>query len=244
MDCEFLRQLAAKHSACERTERGLRFETQCYYPSFDRVAVYVSRFGDGFRITDGGDAASSAFIHGRDESAFQSSLKRASSRFGVEPKGSILLAQVENEDWLFPAILAVANAASMAAFETSTKVAKKVTRELRERMRAILAEVVPAHDIASDYHYRGKSGHEWRVDYAVLKSRSPLLLKAITPDGNSINANYTAFDDIFEATENRTSRFSVFEKQLKPEDKTLMLRVAELVPLAALENGARGALKR
>lgn len=244
MDCEFLHRLMAKNGGCEQTERGLRFETHCYYPSFDRVAVYVSRFGDGFRVSDGGDAASSAFIHGRDDNAFLVSMKAACTRFGVEPHGSTLLANVEDEEWLFPAILAVANAASTAAFETSTKVAKKVTRELRGKMLAMLGEVIPAHNIATDYHYRGKSGHEWRVDFAVLKTRSPLLVKAITPDGNSINANYTAFDDIFEASENHTSRFSVFDRELKSEDRMLMLRVAELVPLRSLKIGVKTALAR
>lgn len=242
MDCNFLHQLAAKHVDCEVTERGLRFTTHCYYPSFDRVAVYVSRFGEGFRLSDGGDAARSAFIHGRDDQAFEISLKKACVRFGVEPHEGALVAQVDSEEWLFAAILAVANGAAQAASETSSKVSARKTRELRLKIHAALSDVVPAHTIATEYTYPGRSGHNWKIDYAILKNQSPLLVKAISPDVNSINSNYTTFDDIFEAEENYTRRFSVFEQKLKHEDQSLMLRVAELVPLASLEIGARAAL--
>lgn len=244
MNCEFLHSLMAKHSDCEVTERGLRFATHCYYPSFDRVAVYVSKHGDGFRVTDGGDAAKSAFIHGRDDQAFDASLKRACARYGVEPMEGALVAEVENSDWLFPAILAVANGAAQAASETSTKVAVRNTKELRAKIHSALVDVVPEHTLATDYTRRGKSGRLWRIDFAVVEERHPLLVKAISPDINSINSNYTTFDDIYEAESNRSRRFSVYNRQLGNEDRSLMLRVAELVPLSALAGGARAALGR
>lgn len=244
MNCEFLHSLMSQHDACEVTERGVRFETHCYYPSFDRVAVYVSQHGQGYRITDGGEAAKSAFMHGRDDHAFDSSLKKACLRYGTEPIEGALVAEVENADWLFSAILAVANGAAQAAAETSNRVAVRKTKELREKIHAALVEVVPPHTLATEYMHRGKSGRLWRIDYAVVEERTPLLVKAITPDINSINSNYTTFDDIYEAEQNHARRFSVHDKQLTNEDRSLMLRVAELVPLSALAGGARAALNR
>lgn len=131
MNCEELRRLFAKHEYCEATDRGLRIATHCYYPSFDRVWVYVSQYGDGFRVTDGGGAASAAFMHGRDDSAFESSLRKACSRFGLEPQNGSLVADIDGPDWLFAAVLAVANGAAQAATETSAKVTERRVKALR-----------------------------------------------------------------------------------------------------------------
>jgi hypothetical protein len=244
MNCNELRLLLSKYDDCEVTDHGLRLKTHCYYPSFDRVAVYVSKYGEGYRITDGGEAARSAFVHGRDDQAFESSLKKACGRFGTSPVQGALVAEVENEDWLFSAILAVANGAAYAASETSTKVSARKTKELRVKMHDILAEIVPPHTIATEYMYRGDSGRLWKIDYAVVETFKPLLLKAITPDINSINSNHTTYSDIAEADETYARRFSVYETELNPEDRSLMLQVAELVPLVSLSKGARAALNR
>lgn len=244
MNCEQLLAILAKGYNCEPTEQGIRFLSHCYYPSFDRVAVYLTTRGEGFRITDGGDAARNAFIHGRDDQAFEASLRRASNRYGLQASSGILTAEVESIEWLFPAILAVANGAAQAASETSSKVSERKVKELRAKIHDTLVEIVPEHTIATEYHYRGSSGRLWTIDYAVVEVASPLLLKAITPDINSINSNYTTYGDIAEIAHEEVSRFSVFDTELKQEDRSLMLQVAELVPLTALDKGARAALGR
>jgi hypothetical protein len=241
MDCEALRRLFAKHDHCEATDRGLRMATHCYYPSFDRVWVYISHHGEGFRVTDGGEAARAAFMHGRDEAAFAASLRKACSRYGLEPSNGALVAEVKEADWIFAAVLAVANGAAQAASETSTKVSERKVKMLKEKIHDTVAEIVPRHAIATEFMFRGNSGHLWKIDFAVIETRRPLLLKAIVPDQNSINSNYTAFSDIAEIKED-VRRFSVHDTELKPEDKSLMLQVAELVPLASLDRGARAAL--
>ncbi|RIX31582.1 hypothetical protein [Sphingomonas edaphi] len=244
MNCDELRNLFAKNDLCQTTEYGVRFETHCYYPSFDRVAVHISKYGDGFRVTDAGDAARSAFIHGRDEAAFETSLKKACNRFGLMANESSLVADVPDKEWLFSAILAVANGAAQASAETSARVLHRKVSELRKRIHDTLAEIVPEHTIASEYEYRGESGRLWPIDFAVVEVKSPLLLKAVTPDANSINSNYTAFGDIAAAERDRIKRFSVHDSPLRNEDVALMLQVAQLVPLASLSGGARKALGR
>lgn len=242
MNCEELRHLFAKHEYCEVTDHGLRIATHCYYPSFDRVWIYVSQHGDGFRVTDGGGAASAAFMHGRDDSAFKSSLARACARYGLETQEGSLVADVDSPDWLFSAVLAVANGAAQAATETSTKVSVRKVNKLRDFIKDTMSRIVPAHTLATDYQYRGNSGHLWKIDFAVVEVASPLLLKAIIPEPNSINANYTAFGDIAEIKDG-IRRFSVYDTELKSEDKSLMLQVAELIPLGKLDGGARAALQ-
>lgn len=244
MNCEELLAILAKHQVCEPTEQGLRVATDCYYPSFDRVFVYVSQRGTWFHVNDGGDAARNAFIHGRDDQAFDASLKRSCSRYTLKPVGSMLTAEVDSVDWLYPAILAVANGAAHAATETSSKVSERKVKELRAKIHDTLVEIVPSHTIATEYRYRGSSGRLWTIDYAVTEIASPLLLKAITPDINSINSNYTTYGDIADIGQDGVSRFSVFDTDLKSEDRALMLQVAELVPLLSLDQNARAALGR
>jgi hypothetical protein len=243
MNCDELRRLFAKHEQCEMTDSGLRFATHCYYPSMDRVWVYVSELGDGFRVSDGGEAARAAFINGRDDEAFDASLRRACKRYGLDPHEGALVAEVREAEWIFPAILAVANGASQAASETSLRVSERRLRVLKALMRDTLGGIVPSHRVATDYMFRGNSGRLWRLDYAVVETRIPLLLKAILPERNSINSNYATFGDIAEIKEDDARRFSVFDSPLEPVDTSLMLQVAELVPVKSLEKGARSVLE-
>lgn len=244
MNCDAMRLLLARNAECEATDNGLRLKTHCFYPSLERVSVYVSRHGDGYRISDGGEAARSAFIHGRDDQAFDASLRKACLRFGTKAADGSVLAEVKDEEWLFEAILAVANGAASAASETSTKVSARKMRELRTKIHDTLIEIVPPHTVATEYMYRGSSGRLWKIDYAVVEEHQPLLVKAISPDINSINSNYTTFGDIAEAERDYARRFSVFETDLKHEDRSLMLQVAELVPLVSLNRGVRQLLGR
>jgi hypothetical protein len=99
---------------CEQTEFGARYLTHCYYPSFDRVSVFVTGWGDGFRVTDGGGAVSSVLRHGRDDSAITNAFKTVRQRFGVATAEGMIVAEADKE-WLQAAVLAVANASAAAA---------------------------------------------------------------------------------------------------------------------------------
>jgi hypothetical protein len=240
MDCEMLHALLNDRSYCERTEYGHKLLTHCYYPSFERVAVYVSQFGDGFIVTDGGGAASAAFMHGKDDATFAESARRAANRFSLEIEGGVLLARTDTKDWLHAAMLAVANGAAMASAEASEHIALKRETELRTAIKSALLEVVAEHNIASDYAYRGSSGTLWRIDFALLNLNCPILIKAVLPNRNSVTANYAAWGDI--AANDDAIRYSAHNRPLKQEDQSLILQVANLVPTTALAKGARQAI--
>lgn len=241
MNCDDLRALMAATETCEQTEYGARFVTHCMYPSFDPVSVFVAKVGDGYKVTDGGGALGALLRHGRDDAAFQSALKKACGRFSVATAEGMLLAEVDDAEWLRAAVLAVANASSMAAAAALEHVAASTERELTDKIYDELRKVAPESNIAKEYQYRGESGRMWRVDYAVL-GREPLLVKAVTPFYASIASNYTAFGDI--GANDNVPRFSVYSRELKAEDAALMRQVAQLVPLRSLEPGARRELAR
>jgi hypothetical protein len=113
MICDDIRAALADGDVCEMTDRGARILTHCLYPSFEPVEVYVSAFGDGYRITDAGGAAAAAYLHGREE--LSKVLARECARYGVECRGDTVMVEVGSLSWLRSGILAVANASAAAA---------------------------------------------------------------------------------------------------------------------------------
>ena len=243
MNCDELRALLGEDDFCSETQDGLRILTHCLHPSFEQVAVYVRRWGpDGFIVHDAGDAITATLRHGRDDAAMQASLKRASIRFGLGLDSGVLTAKAPDVTWLRSAVLSVANASAMASTQAVEAVAVKQERALHEAILIEIKKVVPDHRISSGYHYRGVSGREWPVDFAVIGDGGPLLIKGITPHPNSISAGYTAFGDI--GANDNVPRFAVHDRELSAENQALMRQVAVLMPLPSVEGGIRRAIGR
>lgn len=239
MNCDEILAIMARGDRCEQTEYGARMVTHCFYPSFDPVSVYVSKWGDGYRVTDGGGAVKSALLHGRDDTALTAALKKARLKFDVDSAEGMLVAEVD-EAWLRAAVLAVANASAMVAEILVEHVTHAAENTLKSQMLEELRKVVPERHIARDYHHVGTSGNVWPIDLAVTAPRL-VLLKAIAPHRNSVTSNYVVFGD---AGSKEVIRYSVFERDLKPADAALMRQVAQLVPILALGPGTLRELNR
>lgn len=237
MRCGDLKDVLERLVSCEETAAGTRISTSCYYPSMDRVSVYVSRSGDGFRVTDSGEAAKSAVIHGRADSTVEAGLKKASNYYSVEVRDGVLVAELSSEDWLDAAISAVANAAAMAARTAVEHPERLPVLTFTDRIGQVLGRAAPPQHVRRNYSLRGRSGSEWSVDYAVLASRTPLLVKALKPHRTSVAINYSTFSDV--ADGDSVKCFAVFDRPIKEESAALIRRVARLVPLSALEQQTR-----
>jgi hypothetical protein len=240
MDCSELASLLYGPT-CEQSDFGAKISTQCLYPSADPVFVHVAKWGDGWRVTDGGGISRNVLVHGRDNNSLLAGLNEAVCRHSVRTEGGQLFADVTDKEWLPAAILAVANGAALAASVAVDHVTRKADRGLAQKIYESLTRAVPPQHIAREYEYRGKSGKRWRIDFAVLNVARPLLVKAVTPHHNSISANYTAFGDI---GVDHTERFSVYRRKLEHDDESLLRQVATIVPLRSLEIGTREALHR
>lgn len=239
MICDDVRAALAAGEVCEETEYGARVPTHCMYPSFQRVEVFVSRFGDGFRVTDAGRALAVAWEHGRDETMVRRILSKEAARWGLVLDGSALVAEARSADWLAAAIMGVANAASAAAHSAISKSVAAAEDILREKIFATLSLVFREREIGKDFEFVGKSGDIRHFDYGVRAENDGLiLLNAVSPHHSSIYAKYVAFADAREA-EVEMTRLAVFDRQLGHGDASLLLQVADLVPLDRLEVGTR-----
>jgi hypothetical protein len=239
MDCAELLTMLDRDHVCEQSDFGAKVATQCLYPSADPVFVHVSKRGDGFSVSDGGDIIRNVLVHGRDDTALKAGLEEARKRHCLTVKGGILYAEVPSADWLASAVMAIANGAALAANVAVDHEVRKAERSLVSEMYKAVEAVVPAQRIAREYEWRGKSGKTWKIDLAVLSGERPLLMKAVTPHHNSISSNYTTFGDIG-ATE--TEHFCVYRRSLGEVDASLIRQVATLVPIRSLGFGVQQAI--
>jgi len=228
MNCADLDSLLTRTPHCVEVEGGVRFATHCLYPSSDQVHVFIGQRHGAYRVTDGGGAWRSAQRMGR---ASESMFERACKRYSVKAKDGMILAETPNSDWLYPAALAVANASTMAA-RCALESDERAEKSLNSAIFETLSRQVPKHRIARNYEYRGRSGHMWSIDFAVLRSEITLV-KSVTQNGNSINSNYATFGDIGDKEE--VVKLSVFDAKLKQDSEALIRQVATLLPISALE---------
>jgi hypothetical protein len=92
MICDDVRAALGAGEVCEESTAGARVVTHCLYPSFTPVSVFVTKLGDGYRVTDAGGAVRSAWIHGREEKALERVLAREAARFHLKVSNSALVA--------------------------------------------------------------------------------------------------------------------------------------------------------
>lgn len=240
MACEDVRAALTGFDACVETEQGSRVTTHCLYPSFDPVHVFVARLGDGFRVHDGGGAVKSAWMHGRHDSLIRKVLSRQAIKYQIVVDGNCLVANIPNRDWLCSAIMAVANASASAAHIALDRMVSATERVLKDRILDVLRSTITHSEIKTEYTATGKSGKVHHFDFAVQEpDNSLLLISAVAPHHISVSAKYVAFSDVLHRTDGRIDRFAVHDRELDESDISLLLQVAEIVPITSLKKGVQ-----
>jgi hypothetical protein len=232
MSCDDVMAALSNFAVCEETPEGSRIVTHCVYPSFDPVSVYVTKYGDGFHVHDGGGAARSAWVHGRDDKAYQKIMERYAKRFGISFEHDCYKSVVHGKDWLTSAILAVANTSALAANEAVEFIAAATEKALKARIDEILTEMVPAQNVGRQFEIRGKSGKVHEFDFVIQRPSSVTLLDAVAPHHVSISSKYVAFADT--EMEEKTNKYAVYDRDLDISDSALLQQVADLVPFSSL----------
>jgi hypothetical protein len=237
--CDDIKAALSAFEVCTETEQGSRVTTHCLYPSFDPVNVFVVRFGDGFRVHDGGGAVRSAWTHGRDNNLISRMLTKQAERYEIMVVDDALVADAPSIDWLGSAILAVANASAAAAHAALDRVVSATETALKEKILRVLKTTVPPKMLAVEYEVVGESKRH-KFDFAVTEfSGRMLLLNAVAPHHISVSSKYVAFSDVIHRKGVETDRWAVHEKELDRSDVSLLLQVAEIVPMQALAEGLK-----
>jgi hypothetical protein len=233
MACDDIRDALSGFDMCVETQDGSRVTTHCLYPSFEPVNIFVSKFGDGYHVHDGGGAVRSAWTSGRDERVYEKIMERNALRYGVKFSARAFSVDVVARDWLLSAILSVANTSAFAANEVITHIATATEGALKERISAVLTEVTVASELARDYQVRGKSGKMHYFDFIIRRRDRTTLVDAVVPHHVSISAKYVAFADA-DGAEHWT-KYAVYDRDLDVSDSALLQQVAALVPFSGLQ---------
>lgn len=241
--CRDVHAALGSGEVCLETDAGARVVTHCLYPSFQPVIVFVSKFGDGYRVTDGGGALRSAWNHGREEGLTDRLLAKEAARYHLKVSSGALVADAPSIDWLKAAILATANGSSAAAHAAIERVSAAAEKNLKEQIFATLTSMVREEDIGSDYPIIGTSGDTRSFDYGVrIANDNLLVVSAVAPHHSSVYAKYVSFGDT-RGLGPGLSRFAVYSRPLASGDAALMLQVTDdLLPLKSLDQRARRAL--
>ncbi|MCE3248670.1 MAG: hypothetical protein K0R41_2495 [Geminicoccaceae bacterium] len=243
MICEDVQAALGPFHTCVETGDGARLTTQCLYPSFDPVAVFVTRVGEIYRVHDGGGAERTAWTHGRDEQLIGRMLARHAARYQIRVVDGALVTEAQTLEWLPSAVLAVANASASAAtaiIERSRAAGESV---LREQVHSVLSKAFDPSLVIREFPFVGRSGKEHRFDFAIRQPHEHvLLIDAVVPHHVSVSAKYVAFADTRLEHGHGLDRFAVYDRPLEPSDASLLQQVADLVPLRSLEPGVKRAL--
>lgn len=230
--CKKIADLRLQFEVCEPTPNGARIATHCLYPSFEQVSVFVRKTGDRYIVTDGGQAVSVAWTHGKDGRAVFNGLKKAALHYGCEVQSQEILAEAAGDDWLLQAIMAVANASSQAAHAALEKSNFTNEQRLVNRIDRVVQRSKIGFETRVGYDVVGNSGKTHRFDLLLFAENQQILVDVVVPHHNSVAAKYLALSDT--SAGKNLFKFAVFEKELTREDKALISGVADLLPYKAI----------
>jgi hypothetical protein len=91
--------------------------TDCLYPSFEQVKVSVGTRDNIFVVSDCGGVVATVLAHGKQGTAIPQALAKIAKRHRLQTHNNYLEAEVPSIDWISAAVLSVANASAIAAFE-------------------------------------------------------------------------------------------------------------------------------
>jgi hypothetical protein len=241
--CEDVQAALGPLQVCVETPDGARVATQCLYPSFDPVTVFVARVGEIYRVHDGGGAERAAWTHGRDEQLIRRMLARHAARHHIKVVDGMLEAEAPGPEWLLSAMLAVANASANAANAILERSITAGETLLRDKVYDVLAKAFDPRIVKREFPFVGRSGKEHHFDFAIHKRHEPLLLiDTVLPHHVSVSAKYVAFADARFDSSREIGRFAVYDRPLEQGDASLLQQVADLVPFRSLEPGVKRAL--
>lgn len=219
---------------CSESDKGTSIRTQCLYPSFEPVEIFVVRYGDGYEVHDGGGAIRAGWDHARDLSSARRIVSQHSEPHQLKFVNDSILARVDSRDWLMSAILIVANVSATAAHAIVQGAAQAIEHDLAEMIYSVVSKVVPKKHIAREFEIRGNSGKMHKFDLAIRPIlEASILMDAVSPHHVSIASRYVAFSDTREH-QNIFRRFAVHDKPLAHDDASLLQEVADVVPFLSL----------
>ena len=211
--------------------------THCLYPSNSAVTAFITGGPvNGFVVSDNGGAINVLTDRGITVSDPDALLKRFCRHRGLHAsQGAIVTRQVPVAA-LVPAIIFVANAASEAAHWGVAELKPRHHRDVKKALRDLLSARYSNEHIRSQVPLTGESTRQYTFDHIVSVDGHELVVDAVTPDGNAVNAKTIAHLDLARKNDPKLIQRIVYDEQdeWRAADLHLMQSAAPLIQLGSL----------
>lgn len=203
------RELANLFSVTE-ADGLVRVVTHCLYPSNGLVQVSVRSGADTFVVSDDGGAVQQIRSAGADLKSFDRIVKSMLTQSGLEIVDGVIRAPACAASQVGYAIAMVANASKAAADMLFTRVKVRPHDNFKEVVSNFLN--VAFADVRHEVIV-GNSNKPHKFDNIIhLSSGKRIIVDAVVPDANSINARFAANMDI------RSAGLSKLEQRIVYDD--------------------------
>ena len=232
---EAVREALSPFSKFTLLDSEVAVPTQCLYPSNSTVTVYVRGGVRDAIVSDDGAAIDELTSHNRLVDKPDQYLRRFCRPVGLKwQRGKIFSESVSSEQ-LTSAILLVANASSTAARWGFDHIKFHRRRDLRQELQGILLLKFQKDRIETERRLTGKSSRAYRFDQVVRFDHERfLVIDAVMPDANSINAHAIAHMDLKGLDDKSFIQRIVYddEEDWRSSDLSLLQMATTIVPFS------------
>lgn len=216
--------------------------TTCIYPSRGVVRLDVLFGRHSCRLTDAGGALRAISEHGVELATPESFRRLAGSlarKSGLVVGDGVLGTETLEFDQVAGAAIALANASAAVAAAGILRARKRVTDVHKDLAGMVDAALRPSTSVHENIKLEGASARQYKFEYvADLSGGRQLILDAVVPDAQAINARVVAHLDLKAAASQRRVQAIVFDDghDWKSTDLNLLSMAAIPVPLSRAEN--------
>lgn len=211
--------------------------THCLYPSNGTVTAFLTGGPtNGFVVSDNGGAMRILTSRGIVLPDPDAMLMPFCRRRGLHPaKGAIVTRQVPVEA-LATAVIMVANASSAAAHWGLQKYKPRQHRDVKKALREVLRARYSSEHLRSHVSLIGDSTRRYTFDHVVALDGRDLVLDAVVPDGNAVNAKTIAHLDLARRNDPKLIQRIVYDEadEWRAADLNLMKSAAPIVQIGHL----------
>lgn len=229
---ESIRSRLSEQCRAEQVGSMVAVTTQCIFPSNGAVTVFVQGGERECVVSDYGETARVVRSHGVGVPESNKWLNSFCKKAGLEEKAGQIISPPVPFEFVANAIVLVANTAATAARHAVDEFGvEKIS--FKELIYQVLRQVFNAERIVADAAIPGQSNRVYHPDYFIRTgSEMGVIVDAVTPNANSINAKAAAHFDIAQR-EQHPKQTIVFDSSLNwPAADLSFLKstTADLVP--------------
>jgi hypothetical protein len=207
--------------------QGARIVTPLLYPGGSMIAAELSRFKEGFLVTDGGGAHREALLLGG-EKTFVRIARETAERFGVRFDSQMIFDINVPEEQVTVAVIAVANAAKTAVEATAFHLSSAPSADYRAMLWERLERLYRVPSVSRRRRIRGASDL-WEFDAVVERQGHLSLFEVVVPHANAVTSAVTKFLDVQDLGEAAPSRIAVLVKKDETPHLAVLARTAQTI---------------